>query len=125
MAYSNPVQRVLAALPATKVELVKKLHVSRTTIGRWVNAMHGPLCHIGSWSVHEAENNWLPVYHAGKGKDKPCRFVQATRAARHQKVHANPEAHERHKASRRARYWAKKAEKRGDPLMSTFFGVAK
>lgn len=81
MTLRDPYERLLRIMPATRTQLREQSHISRSSVTRVIVAMHeAGWCHIGRWIKPEGSGPFLPVYHAGQGKDAVCRLVAQTNA---------------------------------------------
>lgn len=116
---------VLAALPGSRMELMAKTGLSKSTISRWVTDLHAAgLIHIIKWRRPE-KGPFMPIYADGAGKDAKCKlkyFTNAQKSTRYRtKAHITGEWAERAR-QQRARYWSGKAGKTADPLVNALFG---
>ena len=124
------VDAILAALPATYEEVVLRAGLLLHTVKYRMRVMRAAgLCHIGKWArVIGKGGRYMPVIHAGPGKDAPCAFKKLSDkqySARYRKKHKHTETGEIRRAKGRARQWRIKAEKHGDPLHNALFGRSK
>lgn len=123
---------ILALLPRSVNDLTDVMDLSRTGIRHHVNSMLSMrMIHVGAWKRTQGEGgSYQPVYHVGEGVNVACKLTPNTPAERSKKYLKNlkkrdgQEEYERQKAARRALYHAKKAAKKGDPLVNAFFGRA-
>lgn len=118
---------ILKNLPATFADLVIKAELPLHTVKYRIKVMRADnLCHRGGWErVTGTGGKFMPVFHAGPGKDVRCQLKPLTSKqydARARKKRKNTEAGELRLAKGRARQWRLKAERVGDPLVNALFG---
>jgi hypothetical protein len=118
-------QRIVALLPATSRQLLRKIRISTSTLHKWLTRLRDDdEIHIGDWN--RSVGNLVAVWTAGSGPDAP-RLPPLTGA----KVTANYRKRKRAEARQLAREKAaalKKAEKArftNDPLMAALYGKPK
>jgi hypothetical protein len=121
-------RRVLAALPATRPELMERLSLSQTGVHRIMKQLHtghaAGKAYICGWRRTAAQTNFIAVYAAGKGKDVPSPdSAELLRAARkrYKRRAKSTNAYEESLARARARYWRDKPAPT-DLLMEALYG---
>lgn len=74
-------ERVLAVLPATYAKIERKTKLTPGQVEyRIVLLREKGLCHIGGWERSEYQGAFNPIFHAGPGKDVPCKLKPRTNA---------------------------------------------
>lgn len=81
-------QRILAVLPATIGQIVKRARMTLEQVKYRLRKMKPDLCHTGKWRRSRAQGAYQPLIVAGAGKDAPCPLKprsnsEATRRYRH------------------------------------------
>lgn len=84
-------QRILAVLPATIAEIIRRSGMTLAQVRYRLDLMKPALCHTGRWRRSRGSGPWLPVIVAGPGEDAPCPFEAVTNAVskRRQRVKNN------------------------------------
>ncbi|MFK3741414.1 hypothetical protein [Massilia sp. TN1-12] len=73
-------QRILAVLPATIAETIRRSGMTLAQVRYRLELMKPDLCHTGKWRRSRGSGPWLPVIVAGPGEDVPCPFEAVTNA---------------------------------------------
>lgn len=73
-------QRILAVLPATIAEIIRKSGMTLAQVRYRLDLIKPGLCHTGRWRRSRGSGPWLPVIVAGPGEDVPCPFEAVTNA---------------------------------------------
>lgn len=123
---------MLSAMPLAIVDIAAMVEMPPSSVGRLVRAMHlAGKCHVGNWRRAE-RGAFTPIYHAGPGKDVPCRLKILTQAQkdkrRVKKIKDSGLLQDWTDSKRsygRARYWEKKAATVRDPMLVALFGAPK
>lgn len=117
---------LLRSLPGTPKELIERTGLNpRTVTGLLKKLRASAELHIGKWSRSQGRGNFQPTYVAGPGKDAVCKLKPLTDSQIGKRCWARMKgtpAHDRRKAKDTARYFAKKAAKRGDPMINALHG---
>jgi hypothetical protein len=110
---ARAIAAILAALPATKVEIGPRAGLNKTTVLKVMPELHkAGQVHIGAWRPHPIHGPPMAVYHPGPGKDAPDvlpRLTKKQRSERYEKRIKGTERHDQRKARHRSRHWEKKA----------------
>lgn len=117
---------ILAALPATRLDLPALAHTTTSTVQRWLKILHdaGEI-HIGAWKRADGQGAMQPIWYSGAGKDARCTLKRLTvqqTSARYRRSIAGTEKGDLRAARRQASYYKTKAAKQGDPLINALFG---
>ena len=112
---------ILGALPGTYEQLGMRTGLPRHTVLYRVRIMRqAQLCRIGGWArVTGKGGKFMPVIHAGQGKDAQCKLVAMTDREYGERFRTrikNTIEGELRRAKGRARAWRIKAEKQGSRL---------
>ena len=118
-------REILAAMPATMVELIERTSASSCSMSRILRQLHGERrCHIGGWKKG-GSGIPTPVYYAGDGTDHNCGLKRLTKAQANKRYKKNlirrglyADYLQRNAAQQRAAT----LRKRGDPLVNALFG---
>lgn len=118
---------ILAALPATRLDLPELAHTTVSTVQRWLKILHdaGEI-HIGGWKRSVGRGAIQPIWYAGQGTDKRCtlkRLTDQQTSARYRRSIEGTEKGDIRKAKRQASYYRVKAAKMGDPMLNALFGL--
>lgn len=112
---------VLAALPATQVQVHRKTGLGQATVSRWLSDLKAAgEIHVGGWRRSRHGGPFAARWVVGPGKDAPCKLNPLSPSERNVKRRSR-EALERDDRSRRL---AAALVVRRDPLVAAFFGAA-
>jgi len=79
MTYRDHTEMLLRAMPGTRAHLRTTLHVSRSSVQRWLSQLHAcGWCHIDMWIPSPDSGPFQPVYAAGQGVDADCTLTPQT-----------------------------------------------
>lgn len=73
-------QRILAVLPATIGQIVKRTGMTLEAVKYRLRVMKPDLCHTGKWRRSRAQGAYQPLIVAGAGPDAPCPLKPRTGA---------------------------------------------
>ena len=109
----NHMDAVLAALPATPSEVIKKACVSNSCVLKWLGILHQcKWIHIARWKKHPRAGPPMPVYAVGCKPDAVCELQNQSKRETRLKYEAKAKADGRYdivQARWRNRWWKKKA----------------
>lgn len=115
---------VLAALPATQVQVQRKTGLGQATVSRWLSDLKAAgEIHVGGWRRAKVGGPFAAFWKPGPGTDVPCNLQPLTSAQRSERRHNRRKKQEAaDRADRSARLAAAMVVRR-DPLVAAFFGV--
>lgn len=113
---------VADALPGNPADIAASTKLARTTVWRWLKAMHQDgECHVAKWMRNPQGGPFLPVYAAGPGVDAVCALKPLTEKQKSRRYRAAARRDGRwedRNARVRARWRADHADYQRDPLMA-------
>lgn len=119
------------AKPGNLDALVLKSGLAKTTVWRWITAMHEHPdpgqreVHVVKWEFPEQGGRPVGTFAAGPGEDVPCEIKPmsvAQRSKRHMKKAKKDGRWADRLARQRAVHWADRALKVRDPMIEALFG---
>jgi hypothetical protein len=125
MGIPSAKDEILAALPSTKIGIVRKTGIHPRTVLKWIGRLHGNGVYIKGWLPHPVRGPAMAVYARGNKPDAPNTLPKLTKKEvreRYRDRWAGTEKGDKRSARYRERYWQKKAAKCGDPLVAALFG---
>lgn len=122
----SKVRAELALGPGTVADLAKRTGLAYNTVWRHMQAMHAAgECHITpQWKRIPGGGAFVPTYAAGPGVDAPCRlkpFTNAQLSTRYRTRRRKDGSWQELLALNRARWAAKRASYKKDPLLAAMF----
>ncbi len=120
---------IAASLPGTLSEIMAKSGMTEGTCKRWIRILREEgLSHITDWKrATGTRGGFRPVHAPGAGTDaanplQPLTSAETCKRYR-DKIKLDRDRNDRHKAKSLARQFARKAGRRGDPLVNALFGT--
>ena len=122
----SKVRAELALEQGTVADLAKRTGLAYNTVWRHIKAMHeAGECHITpDWKRTPGGGAFVPTYAAGPGVDAPCRlkpYTTAQLSTRYRRKRRKDGSWQELLALNRARWAAKRASFKKDPLLAALF----